>query len=117
MEKLEEQLLIVLQKAIEVAEQTGEFAIEQAPLLLQEFYRWHIISNLFMVILFILLGILSFKNGNRVSKKQGDYVDTPIPFFSHFIAFISMIVVLVSIYNIIFILVAPKLYLIEYFIK
>ena len=38
----DEVLAEAVKKALIVAEKTGEFAIEQAPLLLKEFYAWHI---------------------------------------------------------------------------
>ena len=66
MNNLEEQLAKILEKALSVAEQTGEFAIEQAPLLLQKFYTWHISKN----ILLMFLGILIFVSLRRISFKM-----------------------------------------------
>ena len=55
MNELEKQLSKLVEKGIEVAEQTGNFVIEQAPDLLQEFFRWHISKNIFLMIVFIVL--------------------------------------------------------------
>lgn len=117
MEKTETQLSGLVEKAIEVAEKTGEFAIEQAPLLLKEFYAWHLISNIMGVILCLII-IVSFIV--LFKKTKFEYIET----FNEILCIIlgvssisSFIFLCINIYNIVFILVAPKLYLIEYFIK
>ena len=59
--KTDEVLSKVVEKALNVAEKTGDFVIEQAPLLLQEFYAWHIYSSIFFVFAGVMLWF-SFKN-------------------------------------------------------
>ena len=54
-EKLENLLGQLVEKDIEAAEKTGEFIIEQAPLLLQEFYRWHIAKNILMIVVCVIV--------------------------------------------------------------
>lgn len=136
MNELEKTLQKILEKSIELAEQTGEFVIDQAPLLLQEFYRWHIISYCFV----IFIGILIYLVGRYLpylwlkNEKQGKY---SVKFFKRWntnpdsisqdpsLSWIlycsttvaSLIVILINVYHLLFILIAPKLYLIEYFIK
>ena len=135
MNNLEEQLAKILEKALSVAEQTGEFAIEQAPLLLQEFYTWHISKN----ILLMFLGILIFVSLRRISFKMlpteadneltygnsrfgnDKFYDTEESLGSWALIIIAYLVglgiVARSIYKLIFMITAPKLYLIEYFLS
>jgi hypothetical protein len=120
LQKTDEIISVVIKKALTVAEKTGEFAIEQAPILLQEFYNWHICANIFYIVLGLVLIIFGIWLSLKVKKyKDVNYIiDEPGPFFALFIpALIGLLVALPSIYDLIFILTAPKLYLIEYFIK
>ena len=118
MKELEEQLSLVLKKALNVAEKSGEFVIEQAPLLLQEFYRWHIASHI-MGSLFFLLTLIPF----IYFYKKTDWEEYDISFEGFMaivfgcITVITLIVSIINIYQLVFIIVAPKLYLIEYFLK
>ena len=57
MNELENTLNEILKKALEVAEKTGEFAIEQAPLLLQEFYMWHITESIILCLVGLIMVI------------------------------------------------------------
>ena len=114
---LEKQLSTILEKALNLAEKSGEFAIEQAPLLLQEFYKWHTASYVMGSLLFIvplILFIYFYK------KSDWDYGDGFIEIMSivfGVLSFSSIIASIINIYNLVFILVAPKLYIIEYFVK
>lgn len=135
-QKTDEVLAEVVKKALTVAEKTGDFVIEQAPLLLQEFYNWHITVS----ILGILLGICIFLLGRYIpniwiinNESQGNYSSkyfskytkndswengiTPawIIFFTGLLT--SIVIISINLYNLLFLLIAPKLYLIEYFIK
>ena len=129
MNKLEEQLAIVVEKSIAVAEKTGEFVIETAPELLQEFYTWHLAKNCFWLVLvsvgLYLLARLPYiwcekeKDDNYTEKYLGRWMNNyeivgSWVYFAIAMA-IGSIIIAVKIYNILFILVAPKLYLIEYF--
>ena len=143
-QKTDEVLSEVVKKALIVAEKTGEFAIEQAPLLLQEFYQWHICKAIFMALLWFgiffliqrLSNLLSFSDEkmipeeNRKSyfkKRDGRFYyslyrngESDAYTFSIGIkiaSYFTFIGVAVFLYDLVFILVAPKLYLIEYFIK
>lgn len=129
--KTDEALAKVVERALEVAEQTGNFVIEQAPDLLQEFYAWHIGSSIFWGIFGILLMII----GRHLPKlwltkvEKGDkggffnysegYGDGEMPawIFFTFANLIGFLTVISNIYDLVFISVAPKLYLIEYFLN
>lgn len=139
--KTDEVLSKFVEKALNVAEKTGEFVIEKAPLLLQEFYQWHICKAIFMALLWFgiffliqrLSNLLSFSDEkmipeeNRKSyfkKRDGRFYyslySSEAYAFSIVIkiaSYFTFIGVAVFLYDLVFILVAPKLYLIEYFIK
>ena len=132
-QKTDEVLSQVVKKALTVAEKTGEFVIEQAPLLLQEFYNWHIAESIFYIILSIILSFVAYKVPLfwlSDSKKESYYSDN-IKFFgkyggdggiSAWIFFVLMNITSLHIFisnthKLVFILTAPKLYLIEYFLK
>jgi hypothetical protein len=133
--KTDEVLSEVVKKSLVVAEKTGNFVIEQAPMLLHEFYAWHIWSDIF----WIVFGLLIFLCGRYIpycwltSESQGKY---SVKFFKKYgsqdgisrdpsaswiifsiTTFSSIIVMIINIYDLAYILVAPKLYLIDYFIK
>lgn len=128
---LEEQLKPIVEKALQVAEKTGEFALEQAPLLLQEFYNWHITSNvLWLIFALILVGIpFSFKLACPKEKKEGFFTarflgklttdSTASIFYTLSIVIWSsaLFIIFFSVKSLVKITVAPKLYLIEYFLK
>ena len=132
-EPIEEILKPIIQKAIVIAEKTGDFIIEQAPLVLQEFYLWHTATSIFYIILglfFIISGIyipiLWINSYNAENGKNYDYkyfnfgygdgcVVIAWVYFA-ISSLIGIITVFVNIYTLVFILVAPKLYLIEYFL-
>ena len=122
--KTDEVLSKVVEKALTVAEKTGEFAIEQAPLLLQEFYAWHIASSCLGVALFVFIISLLFYSLRRLNK-WGDKENLDLSdaeyFFPKMLSWtgvlISFVFLCINIYNLAFICFAPKLYLIEYFIK
>lgn len=144
MNEVENQLAELIKKGIEVAEKTGEFAIEQAPLLLQEFYTWHIAKSVLLVLTFIIAKILVGRLGNLFSyadenqlpkgkenhyylKRDGKYYYSSysdgdseqygISITAKILSYGFFIGVAIHIYRIAFIVLAPKLYLIEYFIK
>jgi hypothetical protein len=131
-QKTDEVLSKVVEKALNVAEKTGEFAIEQAPLLLKEFYSWHIAKNSLGILLGILIIILGYnlrklwakKVDENYEKEWGEAVingyasEEFTTWLSIILSFVFGLAFLIkSTYSLVFILVAPKLYLIEYFIK
>ena len=129
-QKTDEVLSTIVQKALVIAEQTGEFVIEQAPLLLQEFYRWHIGSSIFWAIFGIGIMILGYRLPflfPNVTEKTSYYdrkyfnrwfYDSSGAWISFFVGiFLGSVLFLMNLYNLMYILVAPKLYLIDYFIN
>ena len=133
MDNLENQLAKVVEKSLQLAEKTGDFVIEQAPSLLQEFYMWHIVSSIFWIILGLLIAwggtFLPLLWAEKVEKDyaledyeyfyKGKVIDKDEcpPFLTNIIfCSITSLIVLSNLYDLIKIIVAPKIYLIEYFI-
>jgi Na+/alanine symporter len=117
MNDLENQLSELLKKAMDVANKTGDFVIDQAPDVLQEFYKWNIASDIMGILLFIFTCILFYV---AFKKATWEYWDTSSEIISIILAcltFVTFIMACVCIYDLVFILSAPKLYLIQYFTK
>jgi len=104
-----------LTKGLELAEKTGEFIIEQAPELLKEFYAWHIAEDM----LYIFIGLLVFVIVILLYKKA-EWDNGPNFINLSFVAVVTMSIfttgiMIVHMFDLVKILIAPKLYLIEYF--
>lgn len=115
-EELEKQLAEMLKKSMELAEKTGQFVIDQAPDLLQEFYRWHMAQDIFYIVSALLLNSiwLLFTNKNiREYNKDIDYFLSGVFCLP---TFLSLILILINILDLLKLILAPKLYLIEYFL-
>lgn len=131
---LEQKLMPIVDKAIQAIETTGDFVVTEAPLLLQEFLRWktfehgtHVFGGLFLLILVPV--ILSRIFGKKTSEGMHEpykifnrYFETYCP--GVLIPFVigTMITVVIGCVNffvhimqLIKVLVAPKIYIIEYF--
>mgnify|MGYP003632525740 CR=1 FL=1 len=118
MNKLEEQLSIILEKSLNIAEKSGEFIIEQAPLLLQEFYKWHTASHIMGSLLFLLTLIPFIIFYKKADWSSGSDVFSEVAsVVLGIVSLFTIIASMVNIYQLVFITVAPKLYLIEYFVK
>ena len=132
MNELEQQLSTLLKKSLEVAEATGHFAVEQAPLILQEFYNWHIFkysAGMALGVFLILIGwnvrklwgkkVKSGKEAGWGNVVIGTWESEDVTTFTSLLMGIGsgLFILFVNAYYLAFILVSPKLYLIEYFIK
>jgi len=113
MNKLEETLATILEKALNLAEQTGDFVLDQAPDLLKQFFMWHTWESILGIILFLIISLVVHLTIRWFAKEEDDNFYYIFEFFQ----IIPIIFLCVNIYQLVFILVAPKLYLIEYFIK
>lgn len=111
--KTDEVLAKAVEKGIELAEKTGNFVVEQAPDLLKEFYAWELWSNVSVIILMLFISYAIF----FISKKVVESADDNILYIINLFQILPLIFLCVSTYKVIFISVAPKLYLIQYFIK
>lgn len=113
---LEKQLKPVIEKSLEIASNTGSFVIEQAPLVLQEFYIWNTSRLIFFLGLFAMaliilvsLAILWYRRGNDDGYTAGWVI-------SSILALVCIGNLVYNGYMLIFIHVAPRLYIIEYFL-
>jgi len=132
MNELEQTLQRILEKSLEVAESTGEFVINQAPDLLRQFFTWHTIAAILGILLSVALMFITIK----VVKIWGEKKETNYCTFKLFgkyydedgglIAAITVLVIFgtmstiifcVNFYQLCYILIAPKLYLIDYFVN
>lgn len=131
MEKLENVLATILEKTLEVAEKTGEFVLDVAPEVLQEFYRWHLWSNVVVCVICIVVPVVSIWLGKFTVDEDGIEYETirlrgkrynaalflvwaALSAVSVVICFINFVI---SAAIVLKISVAPKLFLIEYFLK
>ena len=111
----------VVKRALEVAEKTGEFVIEQAPDLLREFYAWHTYSSIFWMVISLAAVFILYGKVKKAAKKcyslDEELTDVLIAVIGGASILGFTISFFINAYNLIFILSAPKLYLIEYFVK
>lgn len=134
MNELDQQLAELVKKAISAAEKTGKFVIDQAPELLQEFYRWHVTSSVLGILLGVFLLSIPYPLFKAIgSKKPRDgysfenikllgkyYTDIDLLIYSIIALLLSVggcVAFFENVYKLAFILTAPKIYLIEYFLK
>jgi hypothetical protein len=111
--KTDEVLSKAVEKGIGFAEKTGNFVIEQAPDLLKEFYAWQLYSNISIVVLMLIISYVIY----FVSKKVVKFMEDDFMYILNLFQILPVVFLLFSVYRIIFITVAPKLYLIEHFVK
>ena len=132
-EKTDQVLSKILDKSLAVFEKTGSFIMEQAPDVLKEFYIWHTAKHIFWIVFavafFLLCRYIPYMwlqkdkdNFNRYDdgwyfKRYGEG-EMIIAWFMFGIGLvISLLMLAIHIYELIFILVSPKLYLIEYILS
>lgn len=143
-QELESKLAEAVEKAIAVAEQTGEFVIDQAPDLLREFYTWAIVSNSIGIIIgaAFLFGMFKLSRvfgsgeipksehtgrvyehkaiGGRYFKRESfdGYVGMGSFLTCRILGFaLGGGAMVIELTDLIKVIVAPKLYLIQYFIN
>ena len=126
MQKTDEQFAEAIKKGIELAEKTGEFAIEQAPGLVQEFYKWELVSNSAGVLLGIFLFVVIYLFYKFAPHEEEDYYRTSyfgkqVPDYYAGLGYVLTLfctifgvgLISYSSYNLLFMWSAPKIYLIQ----
>ena len=129
MNETDKQLAEILKKGLETAEKTGNFIVEQAPDLLRQLLIWKTVEYSVCVILGISLIIYFYRWTKKVSKemKENEY-DFEDYFMDSFannliaigqlsLLIIGMILIAENLQDLIQIVFAPKIYLIEYSAK
>lgn len=119
--ELDQVLSKAIEKGIEMAEKTGEFVIDQAPDLIQQFYHWHIAKESLVILVCITIAILFIKIWNKFfDSDEYEELDEGAAIYLAFmviILIISFIISISALLELLQIIIAPKLYLIEYFIN
>ena len=129
MNETDKQLAEILKKGLETAEKTGNFIVEQAPDLIRQLLIWKTVEYSVCVILGISLIIYFYRWTKKVSKemKENEY-DFEDYFMDSFannliaigqlsLLIIGMILIAENLQDLIQIVFAPKIYLIEYSAK
>lgn len=121
MRKTDEQLAEILKKGLEAAEKTGSFVVEQAPDLIQQLIVWKTCEYILLILISVGL-ILSIKKWyNSAIKRYGDFDDfidsvefVGFSIYSIIVIPIFGIALFHSFFKLVQILLAPKIWLIEY---
>ena len=105
---MEDKLIEYADKIVAALESGVDFASEQAPLLIQEVLTYYLVTNSIWTIFFILVTIYLIKPIRHFNAKGDDAI------FAFSLMFIfSLLFSLYCAFNVIKILVAPRLFLIQ----
>lgn len=121
MKETDQQLAEILKKGLEAAEKTGNFVVEQAPDLIQQLIVWKTCEYIFLILISIafLFSIYKWHKSGIKRHENFTYFSQEIEFaifciYSIGVILIFGIALFTSFLNLIQILVAPKIWLIEY---
>ena len=129
MDETDKQLAEILKKGLETAEKTGNFIVEQAPDLIRQLLIWKTVEYSVYVILGISLIIYFYRWTKKVSKEmkenEYDFEDYFMDSFANILITIGQLSLLITgiiliaenLQDLIQIVFAPKIYLIEYSAK
>ena len=129
MNETDKQLAEILKKGLETAEKTGNFIVEQAPDLIRQLLIWKTVEYSVYVILGISLIIYFYRWTKKVSKEmkenEDDFEDYFMDSFANILITIGQLSLLIAgiilidenLQDLIQIVFAPKIYLIEYSAK
>ena len=129
MSETDKQLAEILKKGLETAEKTGNFIVEQAPDLIRQLLIWKTVEYSVYVILGISLIIYFYRWTKKVSKEmkenEDDFEDYFMDSFANILITIGQLSLLITgiiliaenLQDLIQIVFAPKIYLIEYSAK
>ena len=129
MNETDKQLAEILKKGLETAEKTGNFIVEQSPDLIRQLLIWKTVEYSVYVILGISLIIYFYRWTKKVSKEmkenEDDFEDYFMDSFANILIaigqlsllIIGMMLIAENLQDLIQIVFAPKIYLIEYSAK
>ena len=129
MNETDKPLAEILKKGLETAEKTGNFIVEQAPDLIRQLLIWKTVEYSVYVILGISLIIYFYRWTKKVSKEmkenEDDFEDYFMDSFANILITIGQLSLLITgiiliaenLQDLIQIVFAPKIYLIEYSAK
>lgn len=115
MTDLEKKLVEALEKAIAAAEKSGEFVLDYAPEIVQEFYRWEILSSTLWLLFLLSFYGLIYAVYRITPEGWSGYADRKYDFAMAAVIYslFAIPVMCINISNLLHILVAPKLYLLK----
>ena len=97
--------------------ETGDFVIEQSPLVIQEFLSWYFYSHLFFLIVSVVFGLIFISIAFYALKgpiiNDNDDVDIIATIAVCIFSIISILSILYNSYNLIKVTVAPRLVILE----
>ena len=121
MKETDQQLAYILKKGLEVAEKTGNFVVEQAPDLIQQLIVWKTCEYIFWILISIAFLFSIYKWYKSAMKRYDDldnFIDETefLAFFTYSITVILILGIALfhGFFNLLQILLAPKIWLIEY---
>lgn len=129
MNETDKQLAEILKKGLETAEKTGNFIVEQAPDLIRQLLLWKTVEYSVYVVIGISLILYFYRWTKKVTKEMKENEDDFEDYFMGSIAnifralgqitflIIGMILITENLQDLIQIVFAPKIYLIEYSAK
>lgn len=123
MKETDKVLSEALKKAIETAEKTGQFVVDQAPDLIRQFLIWKtveysILLLLGLVFFYVAYRIIKWTNKQIADDHYDGWEDYPGSIASVLFLFIfGVFIISASLFPLVKILVAPKIFLIEYAAK
>ena len=121
----DKQIAEILKKGLEVAEKSGNFVIEQAPDLVKQLITYKTIETSIYVLIEITLMYLIFRYFKYLYKKNNedsDFIEVNSfniggILISSAVAIFMFIAFITDISNLIQLIFAPKIYLLEYIAK
>lgn len=129
---MNKQLMVILEKAYEAAQKTGEFIIDEGTILIQQFLMWKIFEHSFYILLgiFFFIGLpLIFRRiapydedgDNFLGKTTSWDSDEPQYLISSvvvgFSTVIGFIMVVCNILPLAKVIIAPNVYLLEFVLR
>jgi hypothetical protein len=125
---MEEKILASFETILAYANQAAEFAAEQAPLVVQELIMWGIASSAFSAAMAAVLSIVFYLTAKKCyrlisaeNEKQYSDRNEAVQVVSVITGVISGIgipitalITITSLYDMVYVIVAPRLYVLEY---
>lgn len=105
-----------VQKMLSGAEQAGEFAVEQAPLLVQEWLRWQVVDNAMALVVFAALAWAAWRFF-RVARRWDDEAAQVVGCVAAVAAVAAGLAALESMFSLVKVLVAPRVVVLEKFME
>jgi len=115
---MQNEISVILEKAQNNVDQAVDFVVTQTPLLANEIISWGLWSSIYLGIFGLLaltIGVLQHNKRNWKLFNNGDELGWARLTAGSMIGFIGLIVLIIQVYDIIKVTVAPRVFMIEYF--